>query len=144
MQKKARVYNYPYKSQGHWQLSLVPQVRSRKGSYLRGGADRTGELLLTSEVFHAMHVIPSLKLGGSRWSRSPRPWPASEDNPTHGSACGPDPDSDLYIPESSSCLLPRPVWDCLVLPGSCWWDASARHPTPGNSVSVLYILYYLF
>jgi len=38
-------------------------VRSRKGSYLRGGADRTGDPILTNEVFHAMHIILSVKLG---------------------------------------------------------------------------------
>jgi len=38
-------------------------VKSRKGSYLRGGADRTGDPILTNMVFHAMHVILSLKLG---------------------------------------------------------------------------------
>jgi len=62
MQKKALVYNYRHSSQGHRQISSVPQVRSQKGSHLRGGVDRTGDPILTSEVFHAMHVIPSLKL----------------------------------------------------------------------------------
>jgi len=38
-------------------------VRNRKGSYLQGGVERTGDLILTNEVFHAMHVILSLKLG---------------------------------------------------------------------------------
>jgi len=38
-------------------------VRSQKGLYLQGGADRTGDWILTNEVFHAMHVIPGLKLG---------------------------------------------------------------------------------
>jgi len=38
-------------------------VRSRKGWHLRGGADSTGDPILTSEVFHATHVIPSSKLG---------------------------------------------------------------------------------
>ena len=31
--------------------------------HLQGGADRTGDLILTNAVFHAMHVILSLKLG---------------------------------------------------------------------------------
>jgi len=39
------------------------QLKSRKGSYLRGGADRTGDPILTSEVFHAMHVMLGLTLG---------------------------------------------------------------------------------
>jgi len=30
---------------------------------LQGGADRTGDLILTNAVFHAMHIILSLKLG---------------------------------------------------------------------------------
>jgi len=30
---------------------------------LQGGADRTGDPILTSEIFHAMHIILSLKLG---------------------------------------------------------------------------------
>jgi len=38
-------------------------VRSRKGSHLKGGADRTGDPILTNEVFHARHIILSLKLG---------------------------------------------------------------------------------
>jgi len=41
----------------------VPQVRSWKGLHLQGGADRTSDPVLTSAVFHAMHVILSLKLG---------------------------------------------------------------------------------
>jgi len=32
-------------------------------SHLQGGVDRTGDPILTNEVFHAMHVILSLKLG---------------------------------------------------------------------------------
>jgi len=36
---------------------------SQKGSHLQGGVDRTGDPILTSEVFHVMHVILSLKLG---------------------------------------------------------------------------------
>jgi len=38
-------------------------VRSRKGSHLQGAVDRTGDPILTSEVFHAMHVTLTLKLG---------------------------------------------------------------------------------
>jgi len=30
---------------------------------LHGGEDRTGDLILTNEVFHAMHITLSLKLG---------------------------------------------------------------------------------
>jgi len=57
MQKKAPVYNYHYSSQGHQYTCWVPQVRSRNGSHLQGGADRTGDPILTNEVFHAMHII---------------------------------------------------------------------------------------
>jgi len=63
MQKKAPVYNYHHGSQGHRQISRVLQVSRRKGSYVQGGADRAGDPILTDEVFHAMHVILSLKLG---------------------------------------------------------------------------------
>jgi len=38
-------------------------VRIHKGSYLQGVTDRTGHLILTNEVFHAIHVILSLRLG---------------------------------------------------------------------------------
>jgi len=38
-------------------------VRRRKGLHLKGGADRTGDPIWTNAVFHAMHVILSLKLG---------------------------------------------------------------------------------
>jgi len=38
-------------------------VRSHKASYLQGGVGRTGDLILTNKVFHALHVILSLKLG---------------------------------------------------------------------------------
>jgi len=31
--------------------------------YLLGGVDRTGDLILTNKVFHAMHIILGLKLG---------------------------------------------------------------------------------
>jgi len=63
MQKKAPVYNYRYSSQGPQQISWVSEVRSWKGSYLRGGGDRTGDPIVTNAVFHAKHVILSLKLG---------------------------------------------------------------------------------
>jgi len=51
---------------------------------------------------------------------------ASEEDPAPYPACDPDPDSYLCIPESSFHLLRRPVQDFSVLPGSCWWDASAH------------------
>ena len=39
-------------------------MRSRKGSHSQGGADRTGDPTLTKALFHAMHAMLSLKLGG--------------------------------------------------------------------------------
>ena len=53
MQKKASVCNYFYSS----------QVRSRKRSLLQREQDRTGDPILTNVVFHALHIIHSLKLG---------------------------------------------------------------------------------
>jgi len=57
MQKKAPVYNYHNSSQGHLQSFQVPQVRSRKGSYSRGGADRTSDPILTNAVLHAVSSV---------------------------------------------------------------------------------------
>jgi len=34
-----------------------------KGSHLQGKVNRSGDLILTNKVFHAMHLILSLKLG---------------------------------------------------------------------------------
>ena len=61
---------------------------------------------------------------GSRGSRSFQAWPAAEEDPASCRACDPDPDPDPHIPESSSCLLLRPVRDLLVLPGSRCQDTS--------------------
>jgi len=105
---------------------------------LQGGVDKTGDPILTNEVFHAIHIILSLKLGDHEGLTFF----------VHGRllkrtllvAFDPDPDSNPCIPESSSCLLLRPVWDFLELPGSCWWGTSS--PAPGNSVLVLYIWFY--
>jgi len=88
----------------------VPQVRSCEGSHLQGGADRTGDLVLTSEVFHVMHIILSLKLADHEGLALLHSWPPSEEDPACCPACGPDPDSDLCIPESGSCLLWSPIW----------------------------------
>jgi len=38
-------------------------VKSQKGSDLQGGVDRTGDPILPREVFHARHILLSLKLG---------------------------------------------------------------------------------
>ena len=38
-------------------------MRSRKGSHLHEGVNRTGDPILTYMVFHAMNIILSLKLG---------------------------------------------------------------------------------
>jgi len=45
---------------------LGPAGEESKGSYLQGEADRAGDPLLISEVFHAMHVILRLKRGITR------------------------------------------------------------------------------
>jgi len=45
-------------------ITIVAKVTDRrKGSHLQGWVDKTGHPLLTNAVFHAMHVILSLKLG---------------------------------------------------------------------------------
>jgi len=72
-----------------------------------------------------MHVILSLKLGDHEGLVLLCPWSPSEEEPAHCPACDPDPDSYPCVPESNSCLLPRPVQDFLVLSGSCWQDTSA-------------------
>jgi len=46
------------------------QVRSRKGLYLWGGVDKTGDPILTTEVFHAVHITLSLSWGIMRASLS--------------------------------------------------------------------------
>jgi len=44
---------------------------------------------------------------------------------------------------SSSCLLPRPVWDFLVLTDSCWWDTSTLAPNSGK-LSIGFVYFILF
>jgi len=114
---------------------------SCKGLHLQGRADRTGDPILACKVFHAMHVILSLKLGdyeGLALFNHGQLLPAS------CPACHPDAYSDPCIPESSSLLLLSPVQDFLVLPGSHWRNASLHGTSPGNSLLILYILFYLF
>jgi len=128
MQKKASVYNYHHSSQGHRQSSRVPQVRSCKGSYSRGGADRTNDPILTNTVFYAMHVILSLKLGDHEGLILLRPWLPSEEDLARCPACDPDADSYPCIPEFSSCL-----------PGqsrtaSCCLAAAGGMPAPGTQL----------
>jgi len=110
---------------------------------LQGGADKTGDpiLILTSEVFHAMHIILSLKLGDHK-----------------GLALF---NHDQLLKRTLllvlavikiqilTCAFLSPVpAHCQVQSGTAWCclaaadDASAQHPTPGNSVLVLYILFY--
>jgi len=136
MQKKDPVYNYHYSSQGHWQTSWVLQVRRWKGWYLQGGADGTGVLILTSEVFHAMHVILSLKLGDHD----------GLDLFVHGRLLRSTllvvlPTALIQIPTHTS-LSPVPVccwgqsrtsWCCLAAAGGM---PAPQHPTPGKSVLV--------
>ena len=83
------------------------------------------------------------KAGGSRGSHSLHPCPTSAEDPARCSACNLDPDSDPCIPESSSCLLPRPVRDFLVLPGRCWQDASAPAPN-SEKLSIGFVYFVLF
>ena len=71
------------------------------------------------------------------------PWLASEFNPAHWPACYPDPDCDLCIPDFSSCVLPRPVQDFPVLPGSCCWDDSAPAPS-SRKLSIGFLYFALF
>jgi len=154
-------------------------VRSQKGSYLQGGADRTGDLILTNtvfhatgdpdgtrthnpqpgtvadrplnilntdvptnEVFHAMHVILSLKLGDHEGLALF----------IHGCLLKKTllvvlPVILIQIPIHTF-LSPVPAccrgqsgtsWCCLAAAGGM---PAPRHPNPGNSVSVLYILHY--
>jgi len=124
-------------------MSSVLQVRSQKGLYLRGGADRTGDPILTEAVFHAVHVILSLKLWDHEGLALLHPWSASEEDPACCSTCDPDPDSDPCIPKSSSHLLPRPVRESLVLPGSCWQDAGDPAPNSGK-LSIRFVYFVLF
>ena len=80
MQKKAPVYNCYYSSQSHRQTFYVPQVGSHKETYLQRVADRTGDPILTSWVFHAIRVILRLKLRDQE-GLSLHPWPPSEEDP---------------------------------------------------------------
>jgi len=121
-------------------------VRSHKGSHLQGGADRTSDPVVTNSVFLDIQVsLPyaQFKAGGSWGSCSLLSWPASEEDPAHCSACDPDPGSDLCIPESSSCLLLRPAQDILVLPASCWKDASTLAPN-SKKLSIGFAYFALF
>jgi len=137
MQKKASVYNR-YSSQGHRQIFWVLQVRSRKGSYLQEGADSSGDPILTNAVFHAMHITLCLKLGdhdvlvifvlGHLLRRTllmfcPRSW--SRFRSVHSWV------QFLSTAEASPGL-----------PGAARQLLVGWHPTPGNSVSILYILHY--
>ena len=93
-------------------------MRRQKGLQLRRGADRTGEPILTNKVFHDMHVILSLKLGdGEGLALFVLGHLLKRTLLVVLPMIDPDPDSDLCIPGSSSCLLPRPVWG---LPGASW------------------------
>ena len=142
MQKKAPLYNYHYSSQGHWQISQVSQVRSRKGSFLRGGADRTGDPIFTKAVFHAMQVILSLKLGDHE----------GVSVFIHGRLLKRTllivlPAILIQIPICAS-LSPVPIC-CQGQSGTAWCYLAAasgmpapQHPTLGNSVPVLDILPY--
>jgi len=115
---------------------------SSKESHLQGGVDRRGDPTLTSEVFHAMHIILSLKLGVHEALALFIHGQLLKRTLLYCSACDPDPDPNLWIPESRSCLLVRPVQDFLVLPGCCWWDASTPASNSGKLCVGLYLLFY--
>ena len=113
-----------------------------KGSHLQGGTDRTGDPILTNVVCHATHVVLSLKL---------------EDHEglsflVHGQL----PKRTLFLILSAiliqipicAFLSPVPA-HCRVQSGTSWCCLAASggmpaswNPTPKNSVSVLYILFY--
>jgi len=86
----------------------------------RGGQDRGPNIDPHSIPCHACDA--RFKAGWSWRSRFLHPWPPSEEDLARCSACNPDPDSCPCIPESSSCLLLRTVWDLLVLPSGCWQE----------------------
>ena len=86
---------------------------------MQGWADRTGDPILTSEVFHAMHVILSLKLGDHE---------------------GLTLDSEQYIPESRFCLLQSPVQGFLVLA----WQPLVGHHHPSTQLQETQYRFYVF
>jgi len=143
MQKKAPVYNYYCSSQDHRQTSEVPRVRSREGSHARGGADRTGDLVLANVIFHAVPVTLGLELGITRGSLS-LSMAGSWRGPCPCPACDADPDCDPCVPESSAHPLPGPARDCLALPGSCWRPQrpapSSRKPMAGFVCFAFFLL----
>ena len=112
--------------------------RFHKWGVVKGCTYRTGDPILTSEVFHAI-CLTQFKASGSQGSGSLCPWQPSEEDCPPCPACNPDPDSDPCIAEGSSCLLLCPVQDFLVLPGSCSQDSSALAPSSGKiSVGFVY------
>jgi len=128
MQKKAPVYCYS--SQGHPQISQVPQLRSRTC-----GEGRTGDPILTSEVFHALQVMLALK-------------PGDHEGLTlfiHGRLLKRTlllvlPALLIQIPIRAP-LTPVPVC-CRGQSGTAWCCPAAAGGMLGNSVSVLDILPY--
>jgi len=107
---------------------------------LQGGEDRTEDLTLNNEVFHAMHIILSLKLEDHEGlALFVLGWLLKRTLLVVLPA--------IPIPICAF-LNPVPVC-CQVQSGTSWCclaDAGAvpvpQYPTPGNSVSVLYILHY--
>ena len=137
MQKKAPFYNYYSNSQGHRWISLGPSSEESERVVVvgRGRQDRWPDFDKGHIPCHVWHTL--FKAEGSWGSLSLHPCSPSEEDPVHCSACNPDPDSDLCIPESSSSLQSRIAWCFLAAaggtPGFC-------HPSLGKTVSVLYIL----
>jgi len=109
---------------------------------MQGGAGRTGDPIVTYTIFHAMHTRLSLKLGDHSGLALF----------VHGHLLKRTlfvvlPAILIQILTRAS-LSPVPVY-CRGQSGTAWCCPAAvggtptpRHPTTGNSVSVLYILHY--
>jgi len=98
--------------------------------------------MLPNAVCHATHAALRLKPGGTRGSRSLRPWPAAGEDPAPRPARDPDPDPDPCAPESGSRLLVRPVRGFPVPPGSRRPGAGPARAVPGGAVPVVRVLPY--
>ena len=102
----------------------------RGRSYLRGGADRTGDPMMSSVVFHAVHVVLGFKLGDHEGLA-----PFGHGRLLKRTLLVVLPAILIRIPIRAR-LSPAPVC-CGGRTGTAWW-----HPALGNSVSVSYILHY--
>ena len=111
-------------------------------SHLQGEEDRIGDPILTNEVFHAMHVILSLKVGYHEGLvLFIRGWFLKRTRLILAA----------MLIQISVCAFPSPVpVYCWVQSGTSWCFLAAtggtpapQHPTTRISVSVFYILHYL-